>query len=476
MLQLYDLLETVLQNIENELKDDVNEHTLAERISFSSVHLRRLFKYAFGRTIGAYIRSRKLASSIEELHNNGKSILEIAKVYGFEYEQTYIRSFKREFELTPGELRKSGQIIKIEPPLHLFDSNRLGDGIIFGPDIVLVPEFFVVGKRHKSPFRDAVAFDPEKAIHFCNNDKMLIPNVINPDFHINISREAERDASYSWFMPSLQVKSLDNTPEGFDSDTFPSSLCANFRFAGPADIELNMAVADGMFKAIDDFMGNEYQRYFLDKKRVNFEILNTFAQDRFFNIWEWYAPVIEKTKVHAPPFCDGIVNTTRQKFPALRFIGKKYTEPLDYSVFDKVLVNLDNWRLNYGFDPILEQSILGSETVYKEGNSYISLMRRKDDGFFEYWLGMFVPKGAAIPHGYEMIDFPESGLGVCSVYGKRNSIIHYDTLCREKLAEADICQKINTQTSEWFFQRYCWQKFFEDDRYGKRILEYCYFL
>jgi AraC family transcriptional regulator len=43
------------------------------------------------------------------------NIVDIAIEYGFDYEQSYIRSFKREFGITPGSLRKNGQIVKTTP-------------------------------------------------------------------------------------------------------------------------------------------------------------------------------------------------------------------------------------------------------------------------------------------------------------------------------------------------------------------------
>jgi len=112
MLKPYDLLDGVLNEIEKGLKEGVDENTLADKFAISSVHLRRLFKFAFGRPIGAYIRSRKLAASVEDLLLTGMNVLDIAMEYGLEYEQTYIRAFKREFGLTPGELRKTGRYLK----------------------------------------------------------------------------------------------------------------------------------------------------------------------------------------------------------------------------------------------------------------------------------------------------------------------------------------------------------------------------
>jgi len=84
---------------------------------------------------------------------------------------------------------------------------------------------------------------------------------------------------------------------------------------------------------------------------------------------------------------------------------------------------------------------------------------------------MFMPKDTNVPQGYEMIDFPKSTLAVYSVYGKRDEIINYETECRHKLIEKGVTPEPN----QYYFRRFNWCRFFEDDIYGKRVLEYCYF-
>ena len=469
MLKPFDLLEGVLNEIEEHLREDIHESVLTQKFSLSSVHLRRLFKFAFGRTIGAYIRSRKLAASIEDLLKTDMNIIDMAFEYGFSSEQSYIRAFKREFALTPGELRKTGKVVKVTPPLQLFDSNRLADSLIFGPDIVFVPRFYVAGKRHKVTFVDDLVLTPRLANHFIDNERSKIPNMINPNVHINLCKEAGiKDVDYSLFMPSAQVQSAKNIPKEFDCDTFPSSLCANFRFISPAGTDVNMAVADAMFNAIDDFMDNEHQKYFLERKRINFERFDSLAYGGLFHQWEWFAPVVEKTSEHISKTPDGIIKTYKEKTQALRFIGKRFSEPFDDSAFDKILEKLDNCRLSYMFDAIEKKSRNISD-------AYISLMRKKDEKTLEYRLGIFTPKGCKVPGGYEAIDFPKSTLGICSVYGKRNSIIHYDAACRKKLAEEGILGG-KDKNEKWFFMRFNWREFYGEDMFGKRILEYCYYI
>jgi len=125
----YDLLEGVLAIIEKKLQEGINADPIAGEFDISLRHLQRLFKIVFNKSIGSYIRSRKLAASINDLLNTDMNVLDIALDYGFEYEQSYIRSFKREYGITPGDLRKTGKILKITPPLNLFNSHKYSNEI-----------------------------------------------------------------------------------------------------------------------------------------------------------------------------------------------------------------------------------------------------------------------------------------------------------------------------------------------------------
>jgi len=470
MFKPYDLLVSILNEIEKGLRENINADILAKKFSLSAIHLRRLFKFAFRKSIGMYIHSRKLAASVGDLLSTSLTVLDIAMEYGFGYEQSYIRAFKGEFGLTPGEMRKTRRIVKITPPLHLFDYNRLADGLIFGPDIVMVPEFHVAGKRHKVAFRDTLTLTSCLANQFQNNEKQLIQNAVNSHVGINICSEAGNDADYFNFMPSVQVKSFDCIPDGFDRYTFPSSLCARFRFVGRDNINLNMATAAGMFRAIDDFMDNEYQYYFLERKRVNIDMYNPSSWGGIFCQWEWFAPVMEKTKNETSQLPVGIFSTFTQEMPALCFVGKKYSDVYDDSFYERALVNLDNCHLNHILDVIEKLTAQNPKTIYEGGDSY-SILVKSNDGIIDYWVGMFMPSETIVPAGYEKMDFPASTLGICRVYGKRDSIIKYETCCRKRITEEKIGR---AEDIKWFFLRFNWHRFYEEDKFGKRILEYCY--
>jgi len=294
MLKPYNLLENMLIDIEGGIKNNISASVLSKKYGFSEGHLRRLFSFAFKQSIAAYIRSRTLAASLNDILKTDTNIIEIAVEYGFEYEQSYIRAFKREFGITPGDLRKTGQIIKIKPPLHLFDENKLGDSVFFGPDIVMVPQFHVIGKYHRvslSDSRNVIAGQ------FWNNERMLIKSIINPHVFIGLTRNFDRKTGMAEYLPSVQVKNFKDIPQGFYKDTFDTSLCARFRYIGQhhySDIDRN--TAGSMYNAINatTFLYNNLIKYVLLTDKVCFEKIDTKLYDGTFCQMEWYTPVSEK--------------------------------------------------------------------------------------------------------------------------------------------------------------------------------------
>ena len=184
------ILEGVLDEIENNLKDDINADALADGFSMSSVHLQRLFKQAFKKPIGAYIRQRKLTASIMDLLYSGLNIQDIALEYGFSYEQAYILSFRREFGFTPGDLRRNRYLVKTTPPLKLF-----GQTSMYKND-------FLIGNIINDNYMDGAYFDVIKS-HF---------NIITPENDLKpASLTTNRGGAYNWTYADQMVnKAIEN--------------------------------------------------------------------------------------------------------------------------------------------------------------------------------------------------------------------------------------------------------------------------
>jgi len=287
-----DLLESVLNEIEKNIKENINADLLADNLGISSVHLQRLFKFAFKQPIGTYIRSRKLTASLESLFNTDFKLLDIALEYGFEYEQSYLRSFKREFGVTPGIIRKTSQIVKVTPPLNLLGAQSFENGIMFEPEIVMVPQFHVIGRKHKIPYSDSINMAPKAGRHFWENDRGKITNSTEPNVYIGLTRIDGIDADYNWYLPSIKVKALKNIPDGFEGYTFKPSLCAMFRYIGRHHyFEINRNRAKSMYSAIEKFFDCEYGRNFSRMSDVYFERIDVEAYDGNFCQMEWFTPI-----------------------------------------------------------------------------------------------------------------------------------------------------------------------------------------
>ncbi len=291
----YELLTHILEEIECKISEELDIEELAVSFSLSSVHLQRIFKFAFGVPLASYIRSRRLSASLDNLLKTNLNIVDIANEYGFDYEQSYIRAFKREYGLTPGELRKTSQIIKVTPPLQLFDSNKLADGVLFGPEIVMVPQFYVIGRRHPIPFPESSTLPPKVAKEFWYKERNLIKNAVNPDIYFGLTRIPEGDTDCSYYLPSVQVKELKNIPFGLVGDKFPASLCVRFHYIGQHHYDdINAYIAQGMYDAILAFVHDKNEKYDSYHNRLYFEKIDTGAYDGTYCQMEWFTPVFEK--------------------------------------------------------------------------------------------------------------------------------------------------------------------------------------
>jgi endo-1,4-beta-xylanase len=182
-----DILEGVLAEIENGLKEDINADALADEFSLSSIHLQRLFKQAFKQPIGTYIRSRKLSASIADLLYSGLNVQDIALEYGFSYEQAYILSFRRKFGFTPGDLRRNRHLVKITPSLQSY-----GQRSLYKND-------FLVGNIINEKYMDSDYFNVLKN-HY---------NIITPENSLKpVSLTSNRGGAYNWIYADQMVNRM----------------------------------------------------------------------------------------------------------------------------------------------------------------------------------------------------------------------------------------------------------------------------
>ncbi|EIC85256.1 helix-turn-helix domain-containing protein [Serratia sp. M24T3] len=103
------IVSELLDWIEHNLDQSLTLDTIAAKSGYSKWHLQRLFKSFTGQTLGTYTRQRRLTMAATELRMTQNSVLRIADKYQFDSQQTFTRTFKKQFKTTPAVYRRLEQ-------------------------------------------------------------------------------------------------------------------------------------------------------------------------------------------------------------------------------------------------------------------------------------------------------------------------------------------------------------------------------
>ena len=115
---IHDLLDWIDNNLDSRL--DIE--TVSRRAGYSKWHLQRLFKEHTGSPLAEYIRAQKLQKSVERLAHSDELILNVAIALGFDSQQSFNRSFKRQYGQAPGGMATQYRLPWIpadEPVAHV---------------------------------------------------------------------------------------------------------------------------------------------------------------------------------------------------------------------------------------------------------------------------------------------------------------------------------------------------------------------
>lgn len=96
----------VIQYIENHYPEDIYLDLLSEKLNITSNYLSQYFKIQTGVNFVDYLNSVRLNKAKEILAGSADRIEKIARNVGYTNTNSFIRSFKKFFGLTPGEFRK----------------------------------------------------------------------------------------------------------------------------------------------------------------------------------------------------------------------------------------------------------------------------------------------------------------------------------------------------------------------------------
>lgn len=247
-------LRTVLTVTEELRHERLSMQELSARAHLSPSHLQRIFRLTTGQSLMDYVRGRKLAHSLRELGDGSLRIIDIAIQYGFHHEQSYIRAFRSEYGCTPNQARREKRILPIRERITPEQLRPVGDGTVYGPELVMMPRLRLVGKPHLfvdfDDHRDAFAPN-ELAVDFMLHHSGSIEGCLSPAVFYGTGEYKDvSDGMDIEYTPSVEVADGAPVPPGFKETLVPAGLCARFRYVGEhSPLDINMQVAAGIYEA-----------------------------------------------------------------------------------------------------------------------------------------------------------------------------------------------------------------------------------
>jgi len=237
--------------IEAKLDEDVSLTDVAKVAGVSQWHFQRIFKALTGETLKTYIRSRRLAASLERLISTDLRVLDISILAGFESQEAFARAFKQAFGLTPQQYRalRDKSLFLKKPRFDERYLQQLTRNEALTPEIYDQPPLLLVGLRTLF-----FSVDSEK-----NNIGELLPplwatfigrlsEVENkvPGVCYGVVRQEEADSDRLEYHAAIAVTAVATLPEGMVSVQIPTGTYARFAHRGPApriDHTVNYAYA-----------------------------------------------------------------------------------------------------------------------------------------------------------------------------------------------------------------------------------------
>jgi len=136
-----------LHYIDNNLTENIDFKRVAENFHFSPYYFHRIFSAIVGKTITAHIRDRRLLKACQLLAFTDKSITSICDDCGFDSSQSFSRTFKNSFGVSPKSYRNFGYVpivISVEEMITKF-TNRLKGGVLVHPNIIKKESLIIAG-------------------------------------------------------------------------------------------------------------------------------------------------------------------------------------------------------------------------------------------------------------------------------------------------------------------------------------------
>jgi AraC family transcriptional regulator len=236
-------IQNAIDYIEDHLKDELPIERIAREAHFSMWHFQRVFGTVVGLGVKEYVRKRRLTLAMQELAGTDRPIIDIALDYQFESQESFTRTFKAHFGLTPGDCRKRG-IGSIpmhhKPKITLDYLEHLQEGIDMQPEFIELPQKKVVGLGAKfisilSPDKNNMDVIPALWGTFMSQYAAIPHKAGGTCFGLVESVPDEQAKSHNdelFYIASAEVTDFNAIPNGMLQRTIPGGRYAVFTHKG----------------------------------------------------------------------------------------------------------------------------------------------------------------------------------------------------------------------------------------------------
>lgn len=129
MNDYYSSLNTVIDEIENNLTNKIDYKKLARLVGTSDYTLQRIFCFLTGITLTEYIRKRRLTRAAEDLQKENCKIIDIALRYQYDSPISFTRAFTKMHNISPSKVRETKTPLKLFPKIEFVKVKNVTDEI-----------------------------------------------------------------------------------------------------------------------------------------------------------------------------------------------------------------------------------------------------------------------------------------------------------------------------------------------------------
>ena len=129
-MHAWESIQKVLDYIEDHLEQIHSPEELSKVAALSPFYFQRLFTRLVKRPVNEYIKMRRLARACESLSDRNKRILDIAVGCGFNSHESFTKTFKAAFGITPDEYRANPvHLNQVTKPELLLNYTMVDEGV-----------------------------------------------------------------------------------------------------------------------------------------------------------------------------------------------------------------------------------------------------------------------------------------------------------------------------------------------------------